>query len=121
MPAESAFADFNKPISPADLLRFGAVTKDVIDFVPGLAADPGRVLGLTLEYGTMGTGTLAQLASAARMILENQAWFHGCADPAVCAEIRAGFLELFDPADPGWRAAVLREARRLLARVGERL
>ena len=69
----------------------------------------------------MGTGTLAQLASAARMILENQAWFHGCTDPAVCAEIRAGFLELFDPADPGWRAAVLREARRLLARVGERL
>src|SRR5262249_39780008 len=69
---------------------------DVIDFVPGLA--PERpVLAVTMEFGTLGTDTLSQLRSAARIILENQAHFHGCTTPAICATVAQNFREMFNP------------------------
>ena len=75
---------------------------DVIDFVPLLAPDPGKVLAVTMEYGTMGTGTLPQLRSAMRIILENQAHIHGCSEPPVSVDVERNFRELFNPSDTSW-------------------
>jgi hypothetical protein len=107
-------------ITPVSAPGFYAATGEVNDFVPALAAAPGEVLALTLEYGTVGIGLRAQLASAALLVLEGQAHFAGDVDPAVHAEIRARFLELFNPADPAWRDAVLRAAGGVLLRIEER-
>ena len=75
---------------------------DVIDFVPLLAPDPGKVLAVTMEYGTMGTGTLPQLRRAMRIILENQAHFHGCSKPPVCAAWNETFASCsIHPTRPG--------------------
>jgi len=94
------------PSSPGFFATFG----DVIDFVPSLAADPDRVLAVTMEYGTLGTDAISELKSATRMILENQAFFNGCATAEVYRQIVDDFRELFNPSDPGWRGKVLREA-----------
>ena len=99
---------------------FYADTGDVIDFVPTLAANPDKALALTMEFGTLGTGTLQQLEAASRMVLENQAHFYGCSEPAVCRQVRTDFLELFNPSDPQWRTAVARQADRLLSVVAAR-
>ncbi|MBD0274799.1 MAG: DUF2817 domain-containing protein [Acetobacteraceae bacterium] len=83
---------------------------DVIDAVPALAPDPSRVLAVTMEYGTFGGGALAQLRSAAALVLENRRHRHGCATEEACAEVASRFRGLFDPPDAGWRAQVLRRA-----------
>lgn len=99
---------------------FFPTSGDVIDFVPSLVspADP-RVLALTMEYGTMGIGTISQLRSASRMILENQAHFYPCpaSDSAPCAEIREDFRTLFSPPDQAWRLKVMREADLVFSRL----
>jgi hypothetical protein len=96
---------------------FYRTSGDVIDFVPSLAADPDRVLAVTLEFGTVGTGIVADLTTASRLILENQARLHGCVSASVCATVNAAFREQFNPHDPWWRASVLREADALLMAV----
>lgn len=103
--------ELTSPDSPG----FFPTEGDVIDFVPTLSNDSDRVLAATMEYGTMGTGMLPQLRSASRMILENQAYFHKCSQESVCQEVRANFLELFNPSDLAWRTAVLTEARQVLS------
>jgi hypothetical protein len=110
-PLHGAGLTFSTPDDPG----FYPTAGDVIDFVPSLAADPDRVLAVTMEYGTRGTGTLAELTTASRMILENQAHFRGCISEAACSEVREDFRELFNPTDPGWRHGVLREADLVLS------
>ena len=81
---------------------------DVIDYVPGLAPK-GTVIALTLEWGTAGDLTRAELETNLRMQLEHQAHFHGCGSPETCTEVRQNFVDLFNPqADPGERAAFRR-------------
>ena len=92
---------------------------DVIDFVPTLAP-PGRVIALTLEWGTIGESMIDDLATNARMILENQAHFHGCAEPVTCVQIRRNFADLFNPPDPAFRAAVLDQSNRFLDSLTEK-
>ncbi len=82
---------------------------DVIDFVPTLV--PGnRVTAVTLEWGTIGESTVDELATNARMILENQAHFHGCASEAICDAVRRNFLALFNPADAQFQTSVIEQA-----------
>ena len=100
---------FRSGDSPGFFDTFG----DVIDFVPMLAPDPERVLAVTMEYGTLGSDTLSLLRSAQRLILENQAHFHGCASPSVYAAVRRNFVELFNPSDRLWRRKVIEIAARI--------
>jgi hypothetical protein len=83
---------------------------DVIDFVPALAPKPDRVLAVTMEYGTLGTDPLSELRSASRLILENQAHFHGCTGPGVCDTAEENFRQLFNPSSVSWRLKVLDRA-----------
>jgi predicted deacylase len=79
---------------------------DVIDFVPGLGPK-GRVIAVTLEYGTVGNTIAADIRTNSRMILENQAHWHGCQYEATCKVVKDRFVDLFNPADPGWQQGVL--------------
>ncbi len=83
---------------------------DVIDFLPSLSARPAAFLAVTMEYGTLGRGTKAQLESASRMILENQKYNHGCRRADTCETIERETREMFNPSDPVWRRAVIGEA-----------
>jgi predicted deacylase len=116
MLAGQAGITFRSADSPGFYATFG----DVIDFVPQLAPDPERVLAVTMEYGTLGSDTLSQLKSAQRLILENQAFFHGCATPSVLAAVRRNFSELFNPSDGAWRRKVIEIAARVFTRLAER-
>jgi predicted deacylase len=107
-------------IRSADSPGFFATYGDVIDYVPLLAPDPDRVLAVTMEYGTLGTDTLSQLKSAQRLILENQAWFHGCSSPAVSAAVKRNFADLFNPTDPEWRRKVILAANRVFTLLAEK-
>lgn len=83
---------------------------DVVDVVPLLAQNPEKVLALTMEYGTMPKSITGLLKSAGRIVVENQARFHGCSTPEVCAQVKANFTELFNPSRAEWRDKVLSEA-----------
>jgi hypothetical protein len=87
---------------------------DVIDFVPTLRP-AAPVIAVTLEWGTLGEGTIASLVSNTRMILEHQAHFHGCATPTVCEEVQRDFVDMFNPDDATFRASVIREADMFLS------
>lgn len=89
---------------------------DVIDFVPTLASED-RVTAVTLEWGTVGETDLAELETNARMVLEQQAWFNGCERASTCAEVKADFSALFNPARAAFQQAVLGQADVFLTRL----
>jgi len=107
------FTDSNDPNDQ----NFYSVLGDVIDFVPELAPDPRKVLGLTLEFGTMGIDPLSQMRSISRVILENRAYFFGCATDSVRQEMAQDFRALFNPPDSRWRAKVIDAADIVLTRL----
>lgn len=96
---------------------FFATTGGVEEFPPGIAPAGAEVLSMTAEFGTMGTSIPAQLRSAHRIIIENQAWFNGCMDQQTCAQVRRDFVDLFNPRDAKWRAGVLRQADAFLSAI----
>ncbi|HYZ33072.1 MAG TPA: M14 family metallopeptidase, partial [Crenalkalicoccus sp.] len=91
---------------------------DVIDFVPSLALGI-MVTAVTLEWGTVGEDPIAELATNARMILENQKAFHGCADAATCVAVTDNFMELFRPDTDAFRTAVISQADAVLERFAQ--
>jgi hypothetical protein len=78
---------------------------EVIDFAPKLAPD-GAVVAMTLEWGTLGDSSYAEIDSNTRMMLEHRAHFRGCRDAQVCQEVKRNFVEMFDPADAQFRRQV---------------
>jgi predicted deacylase len=92
---------------------------DVIDFVPGLAV-PGKIVALTLEWGTVGESTADQLTTNARMLLEHRAHFRGCDSATTCLEVKRNFVALFNPEDAAFRAAVHAQAAALIERLTDR-
>jgi hypothetical protein len=102
-------------LSTQDCPGFFPTYGDVIDFMPTLG-DGHKVLAVTMEYGTLGLNSRAQITSAAAMILENQKYFNvkngvrPCSDDQVCAQIAQDFTQLFNPSDKIWRTQVLQEA-----------
>jgi Protein of unknown function (DUF2817) len=87
---------------------------DVIDFVPGLRP-AAPVTAVTLEWGTLGEGTIASLVSNTRMILEHQAHFHGCTTASVCEEVHRNFVDMFNPDDATFRTSLIRETDAFLS------
>ena len=92
---------------------FFNTTGDVIDFVGSYASQSAQILTMTAEFGTLGTGVVPQLVSAALLVSENQAHFNGCVKAQVCVQIQKDFAELFNPTDAIWQRKVLRRSRQL--------
>jgi predicted deacylase len=103
--------------SGADTKGFYRVTGSVDRFVASLVPAGANVLAATAEFGTMGAGLIAQIRTAHRLIVENQAAVHGTSSPAVAARIRRDFVALFTPDDPKWRASVLEQADLVLGAI----
>jgi hypothetical protein len=111
--------DQNKPVqlmlTTSNCPGFFPTYGDVIDFMPTLGGE-GKVLAVTMEYGTLGRDPSAQINSAAMMILENQKYANQkngtkpCSDEQVCKIIDRKFSDLFNPPDKIWRTQVLQEA-----------
>jgi hypothetical protein len=83
---------------------------DLLDFGHHLTKPGQKYLGLTLEYGTEGSGMVAQLRSLNRMILENQGFQHGYTTPRIEKEIKKSFRDLFYPQEESWKAQVMEKA-----------
>ncbi len=74
---------------------------------------PGKTcFAATFEFGTYGDSTLAGMRSLHTMIIENQNYRHGAIHPAVAAEVKRRFVELYYPSDPEWKKRALENARR---------
>ncbi len=83
---------------------------DMLEYVHQLTLPPQKIIGLTLEYGTEGSGMVSQLRSLNRMILENQGFHYGYQSPQIENEIKNSFRDLFYPQDQAWKAQVIEKA-----------
>jgi hypothetical protein len=87
---------------------FYATTGDFIDFVYDRAAASGaRAATYTAEFGTLGDGSLAQIDSAVRIILENRGRQWGYDSPGIETQVKENFRQLFNPSDERWRSHAL--------------
>jgi hypothetical protein len=74
-----------------------------------------RLLGLTLEFGTLGSTVAAQIRTLNTLVLENQYHHFGDANFAAYDIIRNQIDELFYPQEPLWRDSVIQKSRELLS------
>jgi hypothetical protein len=80
-----------------------------------------KVVALTFEFGTLGTGLLANARSLSRLWLENRGTQNGFETSEHEIKIRAKFRELFEPQDPKWQANALAISEQVLKQVVDRL
>lgn len=83
---------------------------DLLDFTHYLTRPEQKLVGLTLEYGTMGSGLFSQLRSLNRIIMENQGFHYGFASPRIEKEIQKNFSDLFYPQEELWKGQVIDRA-----------
>lgn len=83
---------------------------DLLDYAHRLTLPNQKIVGLTLEYGTLGSRLVEQLRSLNRMILENQGFHHGFESARIQKEVQQSFADLFNPPEESWRAEVMEKA-----------
>ncbi len=83
---------------------------------------PGKkVVALTFEFGTLGTGLIANGRALSRLWLENRGTQNGFASKKDEQKIKAKFRDLFEPQDPAWQKNALDITHTVLRQVVERL
>lgn len=93
---------------------FYTTTGEFGDFICSIAGEK-TCIPMVFEYGTMDSQTTGgSVRSIHNMILENQGHHHGYEDPEDSQEIRQRILEMYYPADKGWRSEISRQTRRVL-------
>lgn len=108
---EMVFGDH--PIDWTDSDDFYQVTGDFVGFV-GELMEEGLYLSMVFEYGTMDSQTtIGSLHSLHRMVLENQGYFYGYADPNVEARVKKSYMELYYPSSEEWRSKIISDSRNL--------
>lgn len=95
---------------------FGATN----DLIAELSSPDQRVLALTMEYGTLGHDTPAQLKGLNLWMLEHQGGLYGYANDELKNKIFSGHIEKSNPSDPLWQNAVLNSSYELFLRVLKR-
>jgi len=96
---------------------FYPTTGDLIDFIPQIAPAETNVMALVFEFGTVGKSLLTNMKSAALVIMENQAGQYQCVDPNYCKELRANFLEHFNPSSEEWRSQFLDKTNKVYSAI----
>jgi len=106
---------FNYPrVLRADPDQFYQMQGDMINWAYQLQRDEYPDIayyGTAFEFGTYGSGILAEIASLKDTLFENQAHFHGTGSDLVVDKIRGKFLDLYCPSEDRWRSKVLDDAR----------
>lgn len=110
--ARSAAVFGNYPVEQPGKAGFYASTGDFSDYAGKLLAEGGRSsVSMVLEFGTLDSQTrTGAIKSISRLILENQLYWNGSADPGSTSAIRLAFAEMFFPSDLTWRKTVLAQA-----------
>lgn len=111
----SKFMSFTKDredirLTTASTPGFYKTQGDLLQYTQNLKRPEQKFVGLTLEYGTMGSGLLAQIRSLNRIIMENQGFHWGYESPRIEKEIRANFKDLFYPQEELWKGQVIDRA-----------
>ncbi len=92
------FFDITHPTDPG----FYEVGGDFVDFVPQLKEN-NKILGLTVEYGTVGLGLFPQLKTLTRLVNENQGHHHGYKSKRIEKRVKRRLKELFHPTTKSWQ------------------
>ena len=98
--------------------EFYRIQGDMIDYLYQMAGHTyptKRLYATSFEFGTFGNSLAGALRSLRATIWENQVHWHTAASAQMQAFAAREFRELFFPAEPGWRAKALSDARRALA------
>ena len=111
----------NYDLATGDDPGFYPTPGDIINYLPTLFTNNQETLALTAEFGTIGTGTLNQIKTLNRLVLENQGFHYGYSDQVVQRGIEHDFHQLFLPEDPIWRTLVIEKARYVLTNIIDRL
>lgn len=79
-----------------------------------------RVCAITMEYGTLGHSTEAQLKALNNFVVEHQGFYNGYANENLKKEIEQECFERSYPQSDEWRRAVVQAARGLFTSVARR-
>ncbi len=108
---EMVFGDHSIDWTDSD--DFYQVTGDFVGFVGELMED-GLYLSMVFEYGTLDSQTtMGSLQSLHRMVLENQGYFYGYANPNMEDRVKKDYMELYYPSSEEWRSKVISDSRNL--------
>jgi hypothetical protein len=93
--------------------EFYALRGDLIDYVYALWQNEfpeKRLYAGAFEFGTYGHSISARVRNTQAIVLENQLYWHGAANPRVGAHIQQAFDELFSPQAEDWRVKAIADA-----------
>jgi hypothetical protein len=94
---------------------FYAIQGDMIDWLYRLRSthfQEKKLFSTTMEFGTLGDSTLAQIRSLRAAVFENQLYWHGSENEKTPRRVQEEFMELYAPADPGWQRKALQSTER---------
>lgn len=97
---------------------FYEVGGDFVDYLPKFKNND-KILGLTVEYGTVGLGLFAQLKTLTRLINENQGHHHGYRSKRIEKRVKKRLKDLFFPTEKSWRKQIQETNTFLLTKVLE--
>ena len=98
----------------ADPDEFYQMEGDMIDWAYHLQQRDFSELdyyGTAFEFGTLGSGILAEISSLRRMISENQIFFHGAREQGILNKQGVNFQELYYPSSKSWKTKALDDCR----------
>ena len=107
--------------SPQTSEGFYITHGDLNNMIPDLLTGEQKCLGVTMEFGTLGSDPWAKLQGWNRIILENQGFHHDYASERIRARVARDFAALSYPVDDRWKESVLTKARSLLQRILQRI
>ncbi len=85
---------------------FYKASGDLLSFITDSTPTDAVLINLAAEFGTVGTGTINQINTISRMILENQGHFYGYESEDAKEQVTKDYLDLFYPQSEGWRSEV---------------
>lgn len=86
---------------------------DLLNFITNSSPTDAVLVNLAAEFGTVGTGTINQIDTISRMILENQGHFYGYENEDIKKQVKKDYLDLFYPQSEGWRSEVKDKVEKL--------
>ncbi len=94
---------------------FYRASGDLLTYISDISPEDAIVISLAAEFGTLGSGTIKQIETVSRMILENQGHFHGYETQKVKEKVKRDYMDLFFPQDESWKETAKLKVRHLFS------
>jgi hypothetical protein len=105
---------FNYPVVvAANPEEFYAIRGDMIDYVYSLWKNEypeKRMFATAFEFGTLGNEFFSKVHCPVAMVHENRLHWYGAKKPAIEAQVKGNFEELFNPGATDWQAKAVADA-----------